>query len=83
MEQDKIDLLNTIEELEAYVKGPGAAEQRAWYKLGGLYRQQERWGDALNAYAKCMEFGVHTAAREASESIRSILGCRFTDWMNT
>jgi|LAHU01.1.fsa_nt_gb hypothetical protein len=80
---ERIDYLNTIEELEEFVAtDEGKREQRAWYKLGGLYRSTERWGDALNAYAKCMEFGAHTAAKEASEAIRRILDCRFTDWMN-
>lgn len=80
---ERIDYLNTIEELEAYVRAEGAKEQRAWYKLGGLYRQKEDWGNALNAYAKCLEFGAHTAASEAMDAINRILGCRFTDWMNT
>ena len=74
--------METIEELEKYVKtteGPG--DQTAWYKLGGLYRQQESWGKALNAYARCMELGASNAAREATEAIKRILDYRDEDWM--
>ncbi|MDD2537925.1 MAG: hypothetical protein WC377_00825 [Bacteroidales bacterium] len=75
--------METIEELEKYVKTPeGSHDQNAWYKLGGLYRQHEKWGDALNAYAKCMELGASNAAREATEAIKRILDYRYKDWTN-
>jgi cytochrome c-type biogenesis protein CcmH/NrfG len=75
--------METIEALEKYVKtAEGARDQTAWYKLGDLYRKNERWGDALNAYAKCMELGASNAAREASEAIHRILNYRNTDSMN-
>ncbi|HPV87602.1 MAG TPA: hypothetical protein PKU85_00095 [Bacteroidales bacterium] len=74
--------METIEELEQYVRTPeGSQDQTSWYKLGGLYRQSERWGDALNAYAKCMELGASNAAREATEAIKRILDYRNKDWM--
>ena len=74
--------METIEELRKYVKTPeGSRDQTAWYKLGGLYRQQENWGKALNAYAKCMELGASNAAREATEAIKRILDYSNEDWM--
>jgi cytochrome c-type biogenesis protein CcmH/NrfG len=74
--------VETIEELEKYVKTTeGSRDQNAWYKLGSLYRQQENWGKALNAYARCMELGASNAAREATEAIKRILDYRNEDWM--
>ncbi|MFA6651461.1 MAG: tetratricopeptide repeat protein [Bacteroidales bacterium] len=75
--------METIEQLEKFVKtAEGSHDQTAWYKLGDLYRKNERWGDALNAYAKCMELGACNAAREASDAIHRILNFRNTDSMN-
>ncbi|HHV03159.1 MAG: hypothetical protein WCQ69_01120 [Bacteroidales bacterium] len=74
--------MESLEELEKWVRTPkGSRDQTSWYKLGGLYRQEERWGDALNAYAKCMEIGTSNAAREATEAIKRILNYRNEDWI--
>ena len=74
--------METKEELEKYVQtSEGSKDQNAWYKLGSLYRKEENWGKALNAYAKCMEFGASTAAQEATEAIKRILDFRNTNWM--
>lgn len=74
--------MESKEALEQYVQTEkGSKDQNAWYKLGNIYRKEENWGEALNAYAKCMELGAYNAAREAAESIKRILNFKDTTWM--
>ncbi|HHV40659.1 MAG: tetratricopeptide repeat protein [Bacteroidales bacterium] len=74
--------MESKEALKQYVQTEeGAKDQNAWYKLGSIYRKEENWGEALNAYAKCLELGAFNAAREATESIKRILDFRDTTWM--
>ncbi|NLA14986.1 MAG: hypothetical protein GX877_00410 [Bacteroidales bacterium] len=74
--------MKTKEELKRYVTTEqGAKDQNAWYKLGSLYRKDEEWGKALNAYARCMELGASNAAQEATEAIKRILDYKNTNWM--
>lgn len=59
---------------------PGNAH--AWYLLGGIYRRQQLWGDAINAYNKAKMIDPDGPAATAIESIYEILNYRNTDLMN-
>lgn len=54
----------------------------AWYLLGGIYRRQQLWGDAINAYNKAKMIDPEGPADVAIESIYEILNFRNTDLMN-
>lgn len=54
----------------------------AWYLLGGIYRRQQLWGDAINAYTKAKMIDPNGPAAVAIESIYEILSFRNTDLMN-
>lgn len=54
----------------------------AWYLLGGIYRRQQLWGEAINAYNKAKMIDPHGPAAIAIESIYEILNFRNTDLMN-
>ncbi|MFA6676758.1 MAG: tetratricopeptide repeat protein [Bacteroidales bacterium] len=69
------------ESLESYLeKNPNNSE--AWYLLGTIYRRQESWGDAINAYNKAKLIDPEGPAAAAIESINNILGFVNTDLMN-
>ena len=53
-----------------------------WYLLGGIYRRQQLWGDAINAYNKAKMIDPDGPAAVAIESIYEILNFRNTDLMN-
>ncbi len=54
----------------------------AWYLLGGIYRRQQLWGDAINAYNKAKMIDPTGPAATAIEAIYEILNYRNTDMMN-
>ena len=54
----------------------------AWYLLGGIYRRQQLWGDAINAYNKSKMIDPTGTAATAIEAIYEILNYRNTDMMN-
>lgn len=69
------DRLNELLEME-----PG--NDHAWYLLGGIYRRQQLWGDAINAYNKAKMINPNGPAATAMESIYEILNYRNSDMMN-
>ncbi|MEG0518191.1 MAG: tetratricopeptide repeat protein [Bacteroidales bacterium] len=54
----------------------------AWYLLGGIYRKQQLWGEAINAYNKAKMIDPEGPAATAIESIYEILNFTNTDLMN-
>ena len=53
-----------------------------WYLLGGMYRRQQLWGEAINAYNKTKLIDPQGPAATAIESIYDILRFANTDLMN-
>lgn len=53
-----------------------------WYLLGGIYRRQQLWGDAINAYNKAKMIDPEGPAAVAIESIYEILNFRNNDMLN-
>ncbi len=53
-----------------------------WYLLGGIYRRQQLWGEAINAYTKAKMIDPEGPAAVAIESIYEILNFRNTDMLN-
>ncbi len=53
-----------------------------WYLLGGIYRRQQFWGDAINAYNKAKMIDPEGPADAAIESIYDIIRFVNTDLMN-
>ena len=53
-----------------------------WYLLGGIYRRQQLWGEAINAYNKAKMIDPDGPAAVAIEAIYEILNFRNTDLMN-
>ncbi len=53
-----------------------------WYLLGGIYRRQQLWGEAINAYNKAKMIDPDGPAAVAIESIYEILNFRNTDMLN-
>lgn len=53
-----------------------------WYLLGGIYRRQQLWGEAINAYNKAKMIDPDGPAAVAIEAIYEILNFRNTDMMN-
>ena len=45
----------------------------AWYLLGGIYRRQQLWGEAINAYNKAKMINPDGPAATAIEAIYEIL----------
>jgi len=75
----KID--KAYDSLNDYLKkDPGSAH--AWYLLGGIYRRQQLWGDAINAYNKAKLIEPDGPADAAIESIYDIIRFVNTDLMN-
>ncbi len=54
----------------------------AWYLLGGIYRRQQLWGDAINAYNQAKMIDPASPAATAIESIYEILNFRNNDMLN-
>lgn len=59
---------------------PGNA--KGWYLLGGIYRRQQLWGEAINAYNKAKMIEPDGPADAAIESIYDIIRFVNTDLMN-
>ncbi len=55
---------------------------KAWYLLGGMYRRQELWGEAINAYNKSKMLDPQGPAAAAIESVYDVLRFVNTDLMN-
>ena len=53
-----------------------------WYLLGGIYRRQQLWGEAINAYNKAKLIDPQGPEAVAIESIYEILNYRNVDMMN-
>jgi Putative Zn-dependent protease, contains TPR repeats len=66
--------------LEIVKKSPDNAQ--AWYLLGGIYRRQQLWGDAINAYNKAKMIEPDGPADAAIESIYDIIRFVNADLMN-
>jgi Cytochrome c biogenesis factor len=73
--EEAYDQLNTLLEKE-----PNNAH--GWYLLGGIYRRQQLWGEAINAYTKAKMIDPDGPAAVAIESIYEILRFTNTDLMN-
>lgn len=54
----------------------------AWYLLGGIYRRQQLWGEAINAYNRAKLIEPDGPAATAIDSIYDILRFVNTDLMN-
>lgn len=55
---------------------------KGWYLLGGIYRRQQMWGDAINAYSKAKMIEPDGPADAAIESIYDIIRFVNKDLMN-
>ena len=53
-----------------------------WYLLGGIYRRQQLWGEAINAYNKAKMIDPTGPAATAIEAIYEILNYRNIDFLN-
>ncbi len=68
-------------DLTALLKAdPNNAE--GWYMLGGIYRRQQLWGEAINAYNKAKMIDPEGPADAAIESIYDIISFVNTDLFN-
>lgn len=55
---------------------------KGWYLLGGIYRRQQMWGEAINAYGKAKMIEPDGPADAAIESIYDIIRFVNKDLMN-
>lgn len=53
-----------------------------WIRTGQTFRQQQQWGEAINAYKKALELDPDGPAKVALEFIYEILEYRNTDLIN-
>ena len=77
----KSDIDKAYEELMAYLE-ENPSNAQAWYMLGGIYRSQELWGEAINAYNKAKLIEPDGPAATAIDSIYDILRFFNKDMMN-
>lgn len=54
----------------------------ALYEQGNAYRKQQRWADALNAYAEAARIDPQSAAVHAYQMLSSIMNYRCKDYYN-
>lgn len=54
----------------------------AWYLLGGIFRRQQLWGEAINALNKAKFLNPSGPAAHAIDSIYEIIRFQNTDLMN-
>jgi len=54
----------------------------AWYMLGGLFRREQRWGEAINALNRARYLNPDGPAAHAIDSIYEILRFQNNDLMN-
>ena len=74
-----------VEEAYSQLNALLEAEPRnayGWYLLGGIYRRQQLWGEAINAYNQAKMIDPDGPATVAIESIYEILNFRNTDMLN-
>lgn len=74
-----------VEEAYSQLNALLEAEPRnayGWYLLGGIYRRQQLWGEAINAYSQAKMIDPDGPAAVAIESIYEILNFRNTDMLN-
>ena len=74
-----------VEEAYSQLNALLEAEPRnayGWYLLGGIYRRQQLWGEAINAYNQAKMIDPDGPAAVAIEAIYEILNFRNTDLMN-
>ncbi|MBO5407677.1 MAG: tetratricopeptide repeat protein [Bacteroidales bacterium] len=74
-----------VEEAYSQLNALLEAEPRnayGWYLLGGIYRRQQLWGEAINAYNQAKMIDPDGPAAVAIESIYEILNFRNTDMLN-
>ena len=55
---------------------------KGWYLLGGIYRRQQLWGEAINSYGKAKMIEPDGPADAAIESIYDIIRFVNKDLMN-
>jgi cytochrome c-type biogenesis protein CcmH/NrfG len=55
---------------------------KGWYLLGGIYRRQQMWGEAINSYGKAKMIEPDGPADAAIESIYDIIRFVNKDLMN-
>jgi cytochrome c-type biogenesis protein CcmH/NrfG len=74
-------VIDAFNELHQFLeKNPD--NSKGWYLLGGIYRRQQLWGDAINAYNKSKMIDPEGPADAAIESIYDIIRFVNTDLMN-
>ena len=74
-----------VEEAYSQLNALLEAEPRnayGWYLLGGIYRRQQLWGEAINAYNQAKMIDPDGPAAVAIESIYELLNFRNTDMLN-
>ena len=74
-----------VEEAYSQLNALLEAEPRnayGWYLLGGIYRRQQLWGEAINAYNQAKMIDPDGPAAVAIESIYEILNFKNTDMLN-
>lgn len=52
------------------------------YAQGNAYRRQQRWADALNAYAEALKLDPESPAGHARQMLLSIMEYRCKDYYN-
>ncbi|MDP3453278.1 MAG: hypothetical protein Q8R90_10010 [Bacteroidales bacterium] len=68
-------------ELKLFLEdNPQSAE--GWYLLGGIYRREQQWGEAINALNRAKFIDPSGPAAHAIEHIYEILSFQNTDLMN-
>jgi cytochrome c-type biogenesis protein CcmH/NrfG len=75
------DVENAFSNLKTFLdNNPESAE--GWYLLGGIYRREQQWGEAINALNKAKFLDPAGPAAHAIEHIYDILGYQNTDMIN-
>lgn len=90
-------MVKTLKEIEQILREEGAAKaheelkkflqkepdnSQGWYLLGGIYRREQQWGEAINALNRSKFLDPSGPAAHAIEHIYEILRFQNTDLMN-
>ena len=90
-------MVRTLKEIEQILREEGAVKAheelgkllekepenaQAWYLLGGIYRREQQWGEAINALNRAKFLDPAGPAAHAIEHIYEILRFQNTDLMN-
>ncbi len=90
-------MLKTLKEIEIILREEGSAKaheelrklldkdpgnSEAWYLLGGIYRREQQWGEAINALNRAKFLDPAGPAAHAIEHIYEILRFQNSDLMN-